>query len=195
MSKFLKIQLFDEVTQFRLINLFLVCISMSLLSPVIIVLKGTYMIPWVIALFSISYTVALKTNKFMVPLGNDILFKLGVSIHILFIIAASTYFWNPLVTIWLESIFVFFEVMIFSAYTITLQNYITKNFPSDVPKFQITRNNIQANGTLIGLFIVTILLLVSMELAVITFIIFNILFSAWLISKWNFFQNVKQHTI
>jgi len=187
---FLKIQKFDKVTQFRLINAFFVAISMSLMAPIAVVLKGTYMLTWIISGFSIAYTIAVKTNKYMVPLGNEKLYRTGIFIHLLYIGCSTIYFFSPLVMIWVNSIIVFFEIVVFSAYSITLQNYITKYYPKDVPSFQITRNNLIANGSIIGLILVTVVSLHSLTTAVVFFILFNSLFSFWMLYHWNFFRNV-----
>jgi len=192
MYKILDIKEFDRITQFRLLNLFLVSISIALLSPVIIHLKGVYMFTYVIGLFSISYTLALKTNKYMVPFGNSKLFKMGNIVHLFFTFSTILYFYNPLIMIYLDSFSMLLQVIVFSAYTITLQNYITKEYPESVPEFQIKRNNIGANGTLIGLGIGSLLLMHSIEITIIFFLVFNILFSIFLFWNWNFFENIER---
>ena len=185
-----KISKFDTVTRFRLICLFIVCINAGVLSPVLVVLRGHHLLPWLIPMFGIAYTIALKTNRYIVPFGNRKLFKLGCVAHVLFTLATFTYFVSPTIMIYLDSILTFFEIVIFSAYSITLQEYLTDNYPATVKSFQITRNSVNADGTLIGLTLSSILLIFSVESAVTVFILINILFTVYFISKRHIFINL-----
>ena len=189
MIKILKLQNLDKVTQFRVLNAFFVAISLSILAPVAIVLKGLYMLPWLISLFSIAYMLAVKTNKYLVPLGNEKLYKIGILLHILLICTTSVYFFNPHIMILMDAILLFFITANFSAYSISLTNYIVKYHSESVPEFQLVKNNIWADGSMIGLMIATITLLISMNLTIITFIVYNTLFSLFMIYNWNFFRD------
>lgn len=188
-----KFKTFDEVTRFRLINAFLVAIGMSLLAPLIITLKGTLMLAWVISIFAIFNMLAVKTNDFMVEnFSISQLYRMGVITHILLILAAGLYFWNPLLMIWLDSSIVILETAIFSSYSIVLTNYITDNFPNDMKKFQIVRNSSWADGALTGLGIITLItFFFPLSYAIGFFMVYNILFSMWMINNWNFYDNIK----
>jgi len=187
LSNYLKLKSLDKVSQFRLINAFFISIVMSLIAPVGVILKGTYMLAWIISLFSMSYIIAVKTNRFMVPLGNNTLYKLGIFLHMLYIICGILYFFNHELMIWTLCVLTFFEIVIISSYNVSLQNYITKYFPEDVPNFLIIKNETWADGNLIGLGLGTLFSLISLDLVMYVFIIFNVLFSAWMVRNWNFF--------
>ncbi len=184
---------FDDITKFRLINAFIVSVCLGVLSPVLIVMKGLYMLPWVISLFSILYTVSVKTNKYLVPLGNEKLYRIGVILHVLLILNTTLYFWFPSFMIYSDSIVMFFIYSNFSAYSISLTNYITEKYPDTVPEFQIAKNSINADGTIIGLIIASLVTAVSLKLAVIVFLILNNFFSIYMIWNWNFFRASEPH--
>jgi len=179
---------FDTITKFRIQNAFLISVSTAILSPVMTHLYGLYMVTFMISLFSISYTLAVKTNPYFVKLGNEKLFRLGIFVHIIFTLSAALYFWSPVTMVYMDSISTFIEICVFSAYSITLQNYITKYYPESVPEFQIVRNDYVANGTLFGLILSTGLLLISVKVTVIVFLIFNFGFSLYLLNNWNIFN-------
>ena len=182
---------FDDVTKFRLIHAFLVAITMSILAPVLIQLKGVYMIPVMIGLFSISGTLAVKTNKYLVPLGNETLYRIGIFLHILLVINTGVYFINPILMMYLVSVLLFLIVANFGAYSISQTNYIVKYYPKDMPEFQIVKNNTWADGNIIGLIISTMCLFVSIDFTVIIFVIYNSLFILYMLWNWNFFRNHK----
>lgn len=182
---------FSEVTELRLINSFLVAFSMALFVPVIVSLKGLYLAAWIISIFAILQTLSVKTNNWVVHnLSIRTMFRIGVYIHIAFIFISSLYFYSPELMIWLDSFIAIIEVAIFSAFSISLNNYITDIHPNEMSKFQIIRNSSWADGYLLGLLIVTgITYFYTLGIAVLGFILFNILFSIWMITKWNFYNN------
>jgi hypothetical protein len=185
-----KILQFDDVTRFRLINAFIIAIGMNLLFPVIADLKGEYLVAWVISLFMIMETLAVKTNRYFVEKFTiSQVYKMSVIAHLNFTLIALLYFVNPLWMVLGDMIAAIVDVTIFSAYSIMLTNHMTDNYPESMKEFQIIRNSTWADGILIGLTIVTILTFFwGNAIAVGTFIIFNTIFSMWLIKNWNFFQ-------
>ena len=83
------------------------------------------------------------------------------------------------------------DVSIFSAFSIALNNYLTNNYPESMNEFQIVKNSIWADGILIGLFTVTtITYFFGNSVAIVVFLIFNVLFSSWLIWNWKFYDNI-----
>ena len=190
MSRWLQILDFDPVTKFRLINAFLVAIGISALAPVLTVLKGTLLPVWVISMFGIGNTLVVKTNAYFSKKSLDWLYKVGIGVHIFFTLSAVVYFFSPLGMVILGSISGIIEVAIFSAYAIRLNAYLADNFPETTTKFGITRNNTWANGHFIGLgvsaFVTAFWGLTPM---IILFVMFNTMFSAWMIYNWNFYQN------
>lgn len=183
---------FDPVTKFRLQNAFMMGIGIALLAPVLIVLKGSLLAVWVISIFSIITTLAIKTNSYFAKFRLDTLYKMGIVVHIVLILAALLYFINPVIMVVLESLVGILEVAIFSAYAIVLTNYITKYYPESIKEFQIVRNGSWADAGLIGLFFATLLgFFATTEISIIVFIIYNSIFSVWMIYHWNFFNNPK----
>jgi hypothetical protein len=185
-----KILQFDDVTKFRLINTFIIAIGMNLLMPVIGDLKGEYLVAWVISTFMIIETLAVKTNRWFVEKFTiSEVYKMSVIAHINFTLVALLYFINPLYMVIGDMVAGIIDVTIFSAYSIMLTNHMTENYPESMKEFQLIRNSTWADGILIGLTIVTILTFFwGNAIAVAAFIIFNTVFSLWLIKNWNFFQ-------
>ncbi len=189
-----KFNQFDKVTEFRLINAFLVSIGLSLLAPLIITLKGTLMLAWIISVFAILNMLAVKTNDFIVEKFTlDQLYKIGIITHILLILSAGLFYWSPLLMIWLDSSIVIIETAVFSSYSIMLTNYLTDNYPNDMKKFQIVRNSSWADGALAGLGIITLVtFFFPLSYAIGAFIIFNLGFSIWMVKNWNFFDYINK---
>ena len=180
---------FTDVDRFRLLNAFVVAISMNLLLPILIDLRGELLETFVISTFMIMAILAVKTNSYFVHNFNlSTLYRQGVVFHLLILLTASTYFISPIIFVYTDSILLFLEIAVFSAYSIKLNDYQAKNNPEDIKRFQIFRNSTYADGTLIGLFSVTaITLFVNPAWGIIAFLIFNTAFTAWLFTKWNFF--------
>lgn len=188
-----KINQFDDVTKFRLINAFIIAAGMNLLFPVLADLKGEYLVAWVISAFMILETLAVKTNRYFVEnFKISTVYKLSVFAHINFTLVAAFYFWNPLYMIYADMIAAIIDISIFSAFSIMLNNYLTNHYPESMSEFQIVKNSVWADGILIGLFVVTIVTYFFGNSAAISlFLIFNILFSCWLIKNWSFYDKIN----
>ena len=188
-----KFKNFDKVSEFRLINSFLVAIGMSLLGPILITLKGTLLLPWIISVFAIAGMLAVKSNDYFVgrfSIGE--LFKMGNILHIFFVMVACIYFINPSIMIYLDSVLLIIEMAVFSAYSIVLNNYITEHYPKDMSNFQIVRNSSWSDGALIGLSIITITTyFYSVGVGIVIFVIYNTGFSIWLFYNWNFYDDIE----
>ena len=185
-----KLNEFDSITRFRLLNAFLVGIGISLLAPIIVLLKGALLPVWIIAVFGILTTLTVKTNTFFCKFSLSQLYRLGIGVHLILIMAASVYFWNPLLMIILESIVGITEVAVFSAYTVMLNNHLATDYPESMKSFQIIRNNSWADAALIGLGLVSLITIFSTTgTAVTVFVIYNSLFSLWMIYNWNFYED------
>ena len=183
---------FDMVTRYRLINAFITAAGMNLLYPVLADLKGEYLVAWIISAFMILETLAVKTNRYFTEnFSLSKIYKLSIFAHINFTIVASLYFWNPLYMIYGDMVAAIVDVSIFSAFSIALNNYLTNNYPESMNEFQIVKNSIWADGILIGLFTVTtITYFFGNSVAIVVFLIFNVLFSSWLIWNWKFYDNI-----
>lgn len=191
---FYKLKVFDDFTRFRLINAFIIAIGMNLIIPILSDLKGEYLVSWVISMFLILETISVKTNRYFVDnFSIAELYKISIFAHLSFTVVASLYFWNPLYMIYADMITAIIDVSIFSAFSIKLNNYLTDNYPETMSEFQIIRNNIWADGILLGLSIVTMLsYLFGNSIVIIIFLIFNTIFSIYLIKNWNFYSKEKQ---
>ncbi len=187
-----KIKQFDSVTRFRLLNAFIVGIGLALLAPVLVVLKGVLLPVWVISMFGIIATIAVKTNDFFCKYSISQLYHLGIVVHIILVVAALLYFVSPLWMVVLESLVGILEAAIFSAYAVLLNDYLAQNYSDSMKKFGIIRNNSWADAGLIGLTVVTIVTyFFSTGLAVGLFILYNSVFSAWMLYNWNFFSSKR----
>lgn len=197
LRNFKKLNDFDRVTKFRLINAFLIAAGMNLLFPVLADLKGEYLVAWVISAFMIIETLAVKTNRYITEnFKISTVYKFSVFAHINFTFVAALYFWNPLYMIYGDMIAAILDVSIFSAFSIMLNNYLTNHYPENMNEFQIVRNSIWADGILLGLFTVTgLTYFFGNSVAIIAFLIFNIIFSGWLIKNWSFYDNVSVEKI
>ena len=186
---FSKLKRFDKFTRFRLVNAFIVAIGVNLIIPIMSDLKGEYLVSWIISAFLILETISIKTNRYFVDnFSIDRLYKISIFAHLSFTLVAALYFWNPLYMVYADMITAIIDVSIFSAFSIKLNNYLTDNYPDSMSEFQIIRNSIYADGILLGLSIVTILsYLFGNSIVVIIFIIFNTIFSVYLIKNWNFY--------
>jgi hypothetical protein len=93
--------------------------------------------------------------------------------------------------VWIEGLLAIIEVAVFSAYSIALNNYLTHKFPNSMSDFQIVRNSSWADGYLIGLGLISLITYFgTIGTGIIVFIIFNTIFSMYLIYNWNFFKDI-----
>lgn len=181
---------FDKVTKFRLLNAFIFAIGFNLFVPILLDLKGEYLAAWAISAFMIGEQLAVKTNRYMVEnFSISELYKMGIAIHIVFIISALTYFINPLYMVIIDGFITIIVMAVFGAESIKLNNYLTDNYPDMMSEFQIIRNNIWADALLIGLFITTVITyFFSINVGLICFIIYNSCYTIWMIINWNFYD-------
>lgn len=191
MFYFNKFNKFDEVTRFRLINAFVLAAGMNLLYPVLTILKGQYLAAWIVSVFMIVETLSTKTNRYFVEnFTLDTIYKLSCFAHVNFTVIALLYFYDQLTMLYFEMIVSIIDCTIFSAFSIMLNNYLTKNYPENMSEFQIIRNSVWADGIILGLSLVScITLFFGNDIAIICFLIFNTIFSLWLIKNWNFYKN------
>jgi len=181
---------FDEVTNFRLINSFIVALGFSMLIPVLTILQGTLMLAWVISVFEILKMIGVKTNEILVhTFSTHQLYKTTILLHIFYTIGAGLYYLHPIVMIYIDSFLSLMEIVVISAYSIKLNSYIAKYYPDSVSTFQIVKNSSYADGALIGLLLSTITLyFLPISYTIGVFILVNTLFGCWLVYNWNFYK-------
>ena len=176
------------VTHFRLLNAFFIQILVAAMISPLIVLKGQFMLPWVISIFVIASTLAVKTNRFMTTRFNiGQIYKMGVIMQITLALVIFVYFYSPILSTYLISLMSIAEITIFSAFSIMLNNYITMVHPEQMNHFQIVRNSIIADANIVGLIIATILLLFDISYIMLFIAVVHLIFSFWLLYNWNFF--------
>ena len=150
------------------------------------------MATWIISAFMIANTLAVKANNYIVnKYSLDSMYKMGIFIHLGFILISSIYFFNPVIMIWLDSTLAIIETALFSSYSIALNNYLTDNYPNDMKDFQIVRNSSWADSSMLGALLITGLTAISLGVGVISFIVYNTIFSLWLMKNWNFYKDIE----
>lgn len=101
LNSFKDLNNFDKITKFRLQNAFIYALGLNLLIPIMIDLKGEYLVPWVISMFLVIETLVVKTNNFMTSkFTMEQLFKMGIFAHCLVVSFVATYFINPNIMIY-----------------------------------------------------------------------------------------------
>lgn len=186
-----RISKFDEVTQFRLRNMFLFCIGYFLIIPILAQLKGIYLASWIISMFMIGEQLMNKTNRFLVEnYSISTLFRIGNIVHLLTILVALMFFVNPLYMVVGDSLLSLLDIAIFNAYSIKLTNYLTEFYPQDMSEFQIIRNSIWTDAVLLSLGITSFITYFwDNGVAIGFFIVYNIFFSLYLFKNWRFYTN------
>ena len=184
-----ELKTFDEVTKFRIVNAILVRFGLNLLIPVIADLRGELLSSTVISFIMILSTLSIKMNNYMLRFKISTVFKLGNVFHLLLTIATLTYFIEPLTYIYLNALLGIFEVVIFTSYSIQLDEYLAKTNPGNLARFKVFTNSKTADAILLGLFITgSITYFFGIDAIVWCFIIYNFMFSSWLFYNWNFFE-------
>ena len=194
LNSFKNLNTFDKITKFRLQNAFIYALGLNLLIPIMIDLKGEYLLPWVISMFLVIETLVVKTNNFMTSkFTMEQLFKMGIFAHCLVVSFVATYFINPNIMIYGNTIAIIVQIGIFSAYSIKLNNYIINNYSESFHKFQVVRNSIIADGTILGLSIITgVLYFFNITIGLCLFITYNTIFILWMFCNYNIFKDVKE---
>lgn len=194
LNSFKNLNTFDKITKFRLQNAFIYALGLNLLIPIMIDLKGEYLLPWVISMFLVIETLVVKTNHFMTSkFTMEQLFKMGIFAHCLVVSFVATYFINPNIMIYGNTISIIVQIGIFSAYSIKLNNYIINNYSESFHKFQVVRNSIIADGTILGLSIITgVLYFFNITIGLCLFITYNTIFILWMFYNYNIFKDIKE---
>lgn len=183
-------QSFDSITRFRIANAIAVYFGLNLLIPIINDLRGELLTPTVISLLMIFTTISVKLNKYITLLSISNVFKLGNIFHLLLTLSTFMYFYNHLYFIYLNAFLGIMEIAIFTSYSIQLDEYLAHKYPRDVARFKVYTNSKKADATLLGLGATAILTYYfNSDIVFILFIVYNILFSSWLLWNWKFFDN------
>jgi hypothetical protein len=181
---------FDDVSNFRMIFSFYVAIYFGLMGPIWIILKGLYMLPWLIGIFSIIQTLSLKSNEFFIKKFTlNQFFKISIVIHIFYLFISLTYFINPHFMIIIDSVLGIFDVALFSAFSIKLDTLQAKKYPEHVQNFKTKRNSRIADGTIIGTGIMSLVLFFnSVDVGVMVIVVASLLFLLLQFKYFNFYK-------
>lgn len=182
---------FDDITRFRIINAIAVVFGLNLLVPVINDLRGELLSSTMIAIIMIGTTLAVKFNAYVTALPISLVYKLGNIFHLALTALTLLYFVNPLYYVYVNAVLGIMEIAIFTSYSIQLDEHLAKTRPDIVGKFKVYVNSKKADAILLGLCITAGLTFVmGTDSIFILFIIYNTLFSMWLMKNWNFFDNL-----
>ena len=180
---------FDLVTRFRIINAVLVLYGLNLLIPVIADLRGELLSSSMISFIMIASTLSIKLNDIIVKYPISFVFKLGNIFHLLLTISTFVYFVHPLTYVYTNAFLGIFEVVIFTSYSIQLDEYLAKTNPGIMARFKVYTNSKKADAILLGLATTGLLTYFFGTPSIVTFfIVYNFMFSCWLIYNWNFFD-------
>ena len=182
---------FDTITRFRLYNAFAVVFGLNLLIPVINDLRGELHTSSVIALMMIATTLAVKINSYLTKYSISFNYKLGNIFHLLLTVCTLLYFVDVKTYIYVNAALQILEIGIFSSYSIQLDEYLAKTNPTQMGKFRIYQNSKKADAILAGLGTTAVLTyFFNIEVVILCFLVYNTLFSAWLMYNWNFFNKL-----
>lgn len=183
---------FDDITSYRLINMFYVTIGLCLLTPSIAQLKGELLTAWIISMFMLFEQLTVKFNRILVTKFTiSQLYKCGNIIHILYTFGVLLYWYNPLVMLIWDMTLALAIMGLFNSYGIKLTTYLSDNYPQTMNEFQIVRNSISADAFMIGLGLSTLIAYFGgIELSLIAFFIYNSLFTIHLFKNWNYFDKI-----
>ena len=186
-----KLNDFDPITRFRLINAFLFGVGLYLILPVLLDLRGELLTSTFITFILIVTTISVKTNEYLVNnCSMSDLYKLGIFVHLIFTAGAGLYFYDKLLFVYVDSFVGIIEVAIFSSYRIKLDSYLAKHYSNTVSKFQVFRNSSFADATLLGLFITWFATYYGNNgYAISIFLVTNVGFMIWMVLNWNFIDD------
>ena len=187
-TKYTRINEFDAITRFRLINAFLFGIGFNLIIPVLLDLRGEMLTSTFITFILIVTTLSVKSNQYFINhFTMSSLYKLGIFVHLFFLMGSTLYFYDKLLFVYVDSFLGILETAIFSAYRIKLDVHLAEKYPNKVSNFQVFRNSTFADATLIGLISVWFITFYGgNDSAITTFIGFNILFTSWMMYNFNY---------
>ena len=193
LRNFKKLNDFDRVTKFRLINNFFGAMVGAMMMPLIITLKGPLLLPWVVGAFGILSTISVKSNNYITKKFDlDNIYKITVILDVFLLLFPLLYIYSPVISIIYVSVASIMETAMFSAYGILLNNYIADKYPGSMHEFQILRNSMWADGSLLGGFAISLILYCcSFGAGLILFSIITITSTIWLIYNWNFYKDIE----
>jgi len=180
----------DEAQRFRFIGTFFVAIYMMILIPIIKKYQGIY---FTTQLITILMIVQQLSNKFLEKFNQK--FIIGQLLHILIILQLIEigilflYFYDFKLMIYLYSFFDILLAFVAMSYGIKLTSLQAKKDPYHVKTIQIFKQNIWAEGFLIGLFLSFGLQYLGIAYVIAVAILIRVGLNIYFIKNWNFFDN------
>ncbi len=144
----------DEVQRFRFIGTFFVALYMMIMLPVIKKYQGVFFTTQLITILLIA---SQLSNKFLEKVNSR--FRIGQIYHFLVytqiteILILFIYFYNFKLMIYLYSFFDIILAFIAMSYGIKLTSMYAKKYPKEFKMLPIFKQNIWAEGFIIGLFL------------------------------------------
>ncbi len=97
----------------------------------------------------IAEQLSMKSNRYLTnKFSISALYKIGIFLHILFMMSSLLYFYDKTIMIIIDSTIAILDIAVFSALSIKLNNYLVNNYPESNNDFQIIRNSIWVDGVL-----------------------------------------------
>jgi hypothetical protein len=191
-----KLNSFDPVTWFRLVNLFLITVCIGITAPLIISLKGIYMTLWIITAFSIAATFAKKANKRLINKTMSELYRMLTIANLGIQFFLAMYFvdpiWGPEIAVYGISLMGLFEIMIVTAYGIQLNNWIATKYPSSMKDFGVMKADLSANGQLVAMGLAGGLSFIGSDAIVAAALAIYTMVNIWYIYNWSFLKNIEE---
>lgn len=191
LNHYRKIKGFDLISKFRLLNSFASTVALTTLTPIIIDMKGEFLVPWLISVLIFLETISAKTNGYFVEKFNiSGLYKLGILVHISLMLILVVYYFNPLYFILLDCVFGILAIAVFGSFSIALDVYQSTYHLKDVQDFKVVRNSVIADATLIGLtvsFLLTFFFSVTVAITVV--LVYHTLFSFYMLYRFNYIDD------
>jgi len=186
----LRLSELDEAQRFRFIGSFFVAIYLMILIPVIKKYQGVFFTTQLITVLMILQQLS---SKFLEKINEK--FIIGQLLHILTILQLIEicilflYFYDFKLMVYLYSFFDILLAFVAMSYGIKLTSLQAKKDPHRVKTIQIFKQNIWAEGFLIGLFLSFGLQYLGIAYVISTAIAIRAGLAMYFIKNWNFFDN------
>jgi len=187
----------SDITKFRLENLFLVVFLFGLLTPLITSFKGIYLhlgdisAPTILSIFFIiSSLIGLLNDWVLENFNLTSLFKGVILFHTVYIFVLLIYFIDPTVMMFIDMFLGMFDMLLFTAYSIALGNFVAYFENDKFQIFQNLRNKILIISAILGSSISTLInYFFSDGTVILIFILGNMFFIIYLLKNINIYKD------
>jgi len=186
----LRLNELDEVQRFRFKLSFFAAIFIMIIAPVINKYQGVYFTTQLITIIMILHQFS---SKFLEKINQKFkigeLYKIMIFVQFLEVSILSIYFYDFKLMIYIYSFFEIFLGLVALSYGIKLTSLQAKNDPNQIKTVQIFKQNIWAEGFLVGLFFSILLQSIGIMYIVIVGILIRLSIALYLLKNWDFFDN------